>query len=53
MRKRYIKTQNPKLFCPICNTHLTISNLKKKLWCIECYKYVKEEDLLEKFIKNL
>ena len=52
MRKHYIKTRYPKMFCPHCSTRLEISNLNKKLWCPECYKYVKEEDLMNKFIRG-
>ncbi|MEK6884068.1 MAG: hypothetical protein AABY22_30850 [Nanoarchaeota archaeon] len=53
MKHSYIQTKYPKLFCPECGYHLKISNLNKKLWCKPCFKYVKEESLMDKFLKGV
>ncbi len=50
---RYINTWNPKLFCPECNTQLKITKLQHKLWCEDCYEYVEENKLTEKFVVGI
>ena len=49
----YPKTKYPKLYCPDCKTHLTISNLQQRLWCSECYDYIPQNKLMEGFVRGL
>lgn len=55
MKRIYLKTQKPQMFCPNnkCKTRLRISNLNKKLWCENCNEYIPEEKLMQGFIKNI